>query len=186
MEQLSDRDLLTSTDGDTAFGVLYNRYWQVLYSKALQRLGNDADAQDCVQEIFIGCWKNRENIQVQDSLAPYLFTALKYSVIKKVYRDSRKGKVVPLSLESLAQTTLTTNEFLEYKELQQLLSEEVDKLPEKMQIIYKLSRTEHLSIIEIANQLQISEQTVKNTLTTALKRLRDKLSRLHSLILFLI
>lgn len=186
MEHLPDQALLTAADEHTAFSILYNRYWEQLYTKALQRLDNDADAQDCVQEIFISCWRNRQTIEVADSLAPYLFTALKYSIIKKVYKKSKKGIVFPLSVEALAKTTLSTDEFLEYKELQHLLSQEVNKLPEKMQMIYKLSRNEQLSVAEIANQLQVSEQTVKNTLTTALKRLRDKLSRYSSFLLLII
>ncbi|MBK8606253.1 MAG: hypothetical protein IPN82_05325 [Chitinophagaceae bacterium] len=42
-------------------------------------------------------------------------------------------------------------------------------LPEKMQQIYRLSRIEQLPIALIAEQLKISEQTVKNTITSALK-----------------
>lgn len=186
MEHLADKELLVDPDEHTAFRFLYNRYWEQLYQKAFQRLGNDADSQDCVQEVFISCWKNRLSIEVKESLAPYLFTALKYCIIKKVYRHSKKGIVVPLSVEALAQTTLSTDEFLEYKELQQLLSQEVDKLPEKMQMIYRLSRNDQLSIAQIADKLQISEQTVKNTLTTALKRLRDNLCRYSNFFLFFI
>ena len=69
MEQLTDKELLLATDEEASFRQLYDRYWEALYDKALNRLGNDADAQDVVQEIFISLWRNRSSIQVEDSLS---------------------------------------------------------------------------------------------------------------------
>lgn len=176
MEHLPDKELLSWTDGQAAFRVLYERYWQPLYQKALVRLGSDADAQDAVQEVFISCWRNRQTIQTEASLAPYLFTALKYCIIKMVHRAAKKGIILPLSVTELEQTELSTEELLQHKELQTIIAKEVTRLPDQMRRIYQLSRTEALSISEIAEQLNLSEQTVKNTLTTALKKLRQRLS----------
>ena len=176
MEHPRDKELLSWTDEQAAFRVLYDRYWKPLYQKALARLGTDADAQDAVQEVFISCWRNRQTIQTDDSIAPYLFTALKYCIIKMVYRAARKGVILPLSLTGLEQTELSTEELLQHKELQAIIAREVARLPDQMRRIYQLSRTEALSITEIAQQLNLSEQTVKNTLTTALKKLRRQLS----------
>lgn len=175
-ENLTDKALLVSTDDHAAFRILYSRYWESLYKKAICRLGNGDDAQDAVQEVFISLWRNRETIQCGETLAPYLFTALKYSVIKQVYRKSKKGILMPLSADELERTAITTEELFQYKELQAVLASEVAELPEKMQEIYRLSRIENLQIAEIARRLNISEQTVKNTLTTVLKRLRERLS----------
>ena len=179
LENLTDKALLVSENEDLAFRVLYDRYWEALYKKAFYRLGNSDDAQDAVQEIFISLWRNRETIQFEDNLSPYLFTALKYCIIKQVYRKAKKGILVPLSAEELTWTGVTTEEVLQYKELQAAIDSEVAGLPERMQKIYRLSRIDNLQIAEIAGQLNISEQTVKNTLTTALKRLRKKLAH-HS------
>ncbi|UKJ06936.1 RNA polymerase sigma factor [Solitalea lacus] len=174
---LNDKDLLVHKDEEAAFRVIFDRYWRALYQKAINRLGNDADAQDVVQEIFISCWNNRNAINVEVSLAPYLFTALKYAIIKSVYRKGKKGIHVPLDYEELHYVDLSTEEVLQYNELQEIISNKVAELPERMQEIYRLSRIEDLQIAQIAQQLNISEQTVKNTLTTALKRLRKDLTQ---------
>jgi RNA polymerase sigma-70 factor (ECF subfamily) len=184
-DQSTDKALLTAIDEETAFRILYDRYWEPMYGKALNRLGNDADAQDVVQEVFISCWRNKEHIEVNDSLSPYLFTALKYAIIKLIYRQAKKGKHLLLSLEKLEQTQSATEELLQYKELQSVIADEVAALPLRMQEIYRLSRVENLRTDEIARLLNISEQTVKNTLTTSLKRLRERLSRYALLLTFL-
>jgi RNA polymerase sigma-70 factor (ECF subfamily) len=186
IDLLTDKALLAATDEEAAFRILYERYWEPLYRKVLARLGNDADAQDIVQQVFISCWRNKDRIEIEESLAPYLYTATKFAVIKIVYRNAKRGVMLPLDAEKLAHTELTIEELLQYKELESAIARGVKELPERMQEIYRLSRVEHLQIAEIAQRLNISEQTVKNTLHTALKKLRDKLDKYTSLILFLL
>lgn len=185
-ENLPDKMLLEHADEESAFRVLYDRYWHLLYTKALNRLGNDADAQDAVQEIFISCWRNKSTIQITDSLLPYMLIAIKYCIIRKVSRSAKKGVVYPLSLEDLGEEELTTEEFIHYRELQSLIDKEVKLLPERMQQVYKLSRIEQMRHAEIAARLQITEQTVKNTLGMALKKLKLRLSHYSSLFSFLL
>lgn len=186
LENLSDKTLLEAADEHAGFRILYSRYWEVLYKKAFFRFGNSADAEDAVQEVFISVWRNKETIQIDETLSPYLFTALKYYIIKQVYRKAKKGIQVPLSVENLEHSELTTEELLQYKELQSAIAGEVDELPKRMKEIYRLSRIENLQIAEIAVRLSISEQTVKNTLTSALKRLRERLSHYSFLFTFLL
>lgn len=182
----SEQELLTAVDEQSAFRILYDRYWQRLYEKALGRLGNDEDAQDVVQEIFISLWRNRQKVQVDGTLAPYLFTALKYSIIKRIHRKSQHAAPYPLTLDQLGSVELSPNEILQFKELQDIIEREVSELPERMQQIYRLSRTDYLTTLQIAETLGLSEQTVKNTLSTAVARLKDRLGRYNSYMLFLI
>ncbi len=175
MKNYSDKELLTAEDFQSAFAILYNRYWQRLYSKAQIKLRNDADSQDAVQEVFVSLWRNRQTIEIDGTLESYLFSALKYCIIKKIYRNARKGEYLPLSHTSAADYSAAENDPCNYKELESVILKELDSLPTKMRHIYDLSRVEHLRTAEIASQLNISEQTVKNTLTTALKRLRQRL-----------
>ena len=186
-QNLTDKELLAASDEEASFRLLYDRYWEALYNKALNKLGNDADAQDTVQEIFISLWRNRQSIQIEDSIAPYLFTALKYCIIKRLYREAKKKTShLTTTIEAFAKTELTTDELIQYKELSSIIASETALLPERMREIYRLSRVEYLTILEIAQQLNLSEQTVKNTLSTALKRLRESIARHSNWMLFLL
>jgi len=181
-----DKSLLTAKAEQTAFRILYNRYWEQLYRKALSRLGNSTDAEDVVQEVFISLWRNRHSIEIKDTLSPYLFTALRYCIIKTIYRKGKKGQYVPLSPDELQCDENFSEELLEYKDLQQAVNREINDLPERMREIYRLSRYENLSAGEIAERLHISEQTVKNTISATLRKLRVKLSHLSSWLIFIL
>lgn len=175
MNALSDRDLLQSPDEQSSFRAIYERYWEGLYKKAIVRLECEDDAHDVIQSVFISLWKNRKQIEVAETLAPYLYTALKYAIIKKVYRKAKQGTILPLSVVELSERHSTQQDSLGLKELKATIDAEVSYLPNRMKQIYQLSREEHLKNAEIARILNISEQTVKNTLTVTLKKLRAKI-----------
>ena len=92
---------------------------------------------------------------------------------------------MPLSVKELELTELTADEAMQFKEIQTAIASEVSDLPGRMQQIYQLSRMDNLPVAQIAKQLNLSEQTVKNTLTATLKRLRQKLAHSHLLHLLL-
>ncbi|ASZ11199.1 sigma-70 family RNA polymerase sigma factor [Chitinophaga pendula] len=164
--------------GDTAsFTCLFERYWDEMFSMAYRRLADEATAKDFVQNIFIHTWENRQQITVEDKLSPYLFTALKYSVIRHIYREAKQGTTdLPLSIYSLPdETEQKKQDHYEFDKLKDKVQSEIAAMPDKMREVFTLSYEKELSIREIALQLSISEQTVKNQLHNALKRLRCRL-----------
>ncbi|MEP6683604.1 MAG: sigma-70 family RNA polymerase sigma factor [Parafilimonas sp.] len=185
IKTLSDKTLLTSANEQEAFRIIYERYWEVLYKKALNHLKCSYDAEDAVQEIFISLWRNKKTVDASNNLSAYLFTALKYHVIKQTYKKARKGFLLPLSVKELEETELSAEEAMHIKEIQTFIKTEVSALPKRMQQIYLLSRENNLQVSQIATHLNISEQTVKNTLTTALKKLRQKLEHSNFIHFFL-
>ena len=170
---ISDRELLQSVKGDdtNAFELLYERYWKALYLKACQRVDND-EAKDIVQEVMMSLWRRRKAISANKDgeLAAYLFTAVKYRVISYYAFNSAEIKKAAL-FDELEQHT----DVLETKELKAIIEAAVNRLPTRMQQIFRMSREDDQSIADIARILNISEQTVKNQLTEALKRLRTSL-----------
>lgn len=164
--------------GDTAsFTCLFERYWDEMFSMAYRRLADEATAKDFVQNIFIHAWENRQQIAVEDRLSPYLFTALKYSLIRHIYREAKQGTTdLPLSIYSLPdETEQRKEEHYEFDRLKEKVQSEIASMPDRMREVFTLSYENELSIREISLRLSISEQTVKNQLHNALKRLRYRL-----------
>lgn len=177
MKQLSDQPLLEHIQRDSpkAFATLLDRYSQVLFEHVYRKIGHREDAEDITQEIFLSFWKNRTTIHVDinNSLRSYLFGSAKYKVID--YYTKAAVQIPQLQpLDSIQEMRAATHadDALLTKELQCLLEKELDAMPERMRKPLQLSREEEMTIREIALLLQISEQSVKNNISSALYKLR--------------
>ena len=176
---LSDVELVDRLNyGDQhAFDEIYSRYWKDLYSGAFYVMKDQEAAMDLCQDIFVWLWQSRGNLKMLNIRA-YLKTAVKY----KASNFIRHGKVKDdffAKIESLAKPEPTENDMLEVKELRQMIRQFADELPKRCGQIFQLSRFEELSNKEIASKMSISEKTVENQLTLALKKLRISLGRIY-------
>lgn len=157
-------------DDQGAFRILYERHWKALYTKACKNVNED-EAKDMIQEIMISFWNRRKQITItqEEDVSKYLFTALKYKTISFYANTAAQVKRSDF-FEALLE--VSPDLVFEGKELNAILYSAIETMPEKMQQIFRMSREEEISIADIAAQLNLSEQTVKNQISNALKRLR--------------
>lgn len=195
LQPLSDAELLHAIkEGNAAaFKVLYDRYWERIYLKACQRVDKDT-AKDMVQEVMTTLWRRRNDIYIVEDggIGRYLFTAIKYRVISHYaysVAEIRNSDLFDVLNDEAYRNPAETNS-VEIKELTEFIESEISRLPPRMQQIFRMSREEDCSIGDIADKLQLSEQTVKNQLTEALKRLRTSIQTRdnsgHAFVIFLL
>ena len=149
-----------------AFTQIYEAYADRLYSFVLKQLKNRSLTQDIVQDTFLRLWDNRSQLNSFGNLQAFIFTIAKHQVI-----DYFRKQVNELQFE----------DFMEYCE-----NQEKSKyfLSPRERVIYELSREKHIPVKQIAEQLELSEQTVKNYLTSALKILRSEMLKYNIIFLF--
>jgi len=170
---LTDQDLISSMkSGDhKAFEELYGRYWPEVYTMIYRRIGDREITKDIVQDIFINLWRYRDRIIAERSLAPWLNVIAKKQAISW-YRKQVAGRQRDQLYQENEAIVVPPTTALETKELQDLLDREIDQMPVNMKLSFRLSRYENKSIKEIAAELSLSEQTVRNNISMALERLR--------------
>jgi RNA polymerase sigma-70 factor (ECF subfamily) len=177
-------ELLRNSD-QAAFEEIYNRYWAKLYSSAYKRVRLKEVAEEIVQDFFTGLWVNRNKIYIQSSLINYLETAIRYQVFnyfQKEYVRRNYRQSVGLTLND---TVNSTEETILVNDLNRNVDNAIQRLPSKCRSVFELSRKGNKSNKEIGKALGISEKTVENHLTKALKRLRLSLNQLLFTTLFL-
>lgn len=165
-----------------AFTEIYDRYRGVLYLHAYKLTQDTDEAEDIVQEIFIYLWDKAATIIFNTGIKSYLYSAVRY----KFFNLLDHKKVITKHEQSFNDFTdkgefITDNQVRE-NELTRLIEMEIGKLPEKMRIVFELSRKEHLSVSEIADKLNISKSTVKKQLGNAIRILRLKFGSLFSVL----
>lgn len=186
--KLTDQELialLKAGDRD-AFAEIYKRYWALMYMHALRMLKDEDDARDVIQELFTSLWLKMQSIVSDVNLAGYLYTATKNKVL-----DLIAQKRVRINyLESLASyiQEAQNNQILETiteKEMMQAFEKEIQQLPSKMKQIFEMRVKQHLTYKEIANELAISDKTVKKQISNAIHIIRPKLHHLSGWAVFI-
>lgn len=156
---------------EQAFKKLFDLYKERFYSVALKMTRSDEVAEDIVQDVFMKIWNKRGRLVDIDNPSSYFFTA----VYRRIYHHYRKIALEKKLLQvapPVKGSVNTTDEMVLAHESNKLISQAISKLPPQQQLVFKLSKQEGLSRNDVARQLHISPNTVKNHLADALKFIR--------------
>ncbi len=177
-EPASDEELVVRLrQGDrAAFDVLYERYLPRVYRFVERRVGNRADAEETVQEVFVNTFSSLESYRGEAPFAAWLFGLARRTVASR-YKKKRRD-VVPLGEEDgeggLNPTSAEPDplEAYEYHErLRRLQRAMRSDLSDEQRRLFKLHHLQNRSIQEIALQVDKSEDAVKSHLYRARKLL---------------
>ena len=170
-------------NGDlSAFDRIYRHYAPKLYGFAFNLVKSRIEAEGVVQEVFLKVWKNREQIDLHASFDSYLFTITYNTVISLLRKKASEKKYIDyLQSIQIPMATNPTTADLEWRELQDEVDAIIDQLPTRQQEVYRLSREQGMTYAEIADQLNLSVNTVENHMGRALKFIRSHLTDHHSL-----
>lgn len=177
---LSDVELtaLLKKHDHVAFTEIYDRYRGVLYLHAFKLTQDTVEAEDIVQEIFIYLWDKAATIVFHTGIKSYLYSAVRYKFFNLLDHKKVVTRHEQTFNDFISKGEFITDNQVRENELTRLIEMEIAKLPEKMRIVFELSRKEHLSVSEIAGRLNISNGTVKKQLGNAIRILRLKFGSL--------
>jgi RNA polymerase sigma-70 factor (family 1) len=167
----------------------FRHVYMLLHEKVLffakRLVGSVPDAEDFTTESFVRLWQHRHQINSLDEAAAYLHTIVRnrcYDHLRHEQRSSEHMKQLQSEEEQAEPFDL---EYI-HTELLGKIYAEVEKLPARMKEIFLLSYRDGLRPAEIAKQLQLSVQTVKNQRLTAIRILKEVLSQNSAAVALLI
>jgi RNA polymerase sigma-70 factor (family 1) len=177
MSTKSDRELVEALryGDEEAFECLFERHWQTLYAFVNKMIADKDQTKDVLQNTFLEVWKRKDTLLVVDSILPFLIKVAKNEVITLFRKDKVRLAGDEILISNLQRENLTDDKLLA-TELQNAIDLELIKMPVNMRKCFHLSKYEQKSIKDIASELLLSEQTVKNNISEALKRLRNALT----------
>lgn len=162
--------------------VIYYQYQTVVWNYLEIFLGEDRDKlQDALSDVFAAVWEQRSTLADRDSPLDWVLRIARNIAIDQ-YR--RKNNFIWVSVDNneLLIEMRTQQTELEYQELEQLVLQAAEQLPNKEKEVFLLSTVDGLSQAEISVQQHTSVQTVRNQLHRAMLKVRKYvLDRLHSI-----
>lgn len=188
MSPFIEKELISKLQiGDLgAYDKLYHFYSPKLYRFAFSLLKNNEDAEGIVQEVFLIIWNKRNEIDSTKSFKSYLFTISRNLIIDQLRKRLKEKEYLAYLEKYFNSVTPTPEQMTDYNIVKSKVDKAIEKLPEKRKQIYKLSREKGLSNKEISKQLNISDKTVENQITLALRHLRSRLGpELPAVVLYL-
>jgi RNA polymerase sigma-70 factor (ECF subfamily) len=139
-----------------------------IFRFALKHLKNEMSAKDIVQETFTKVWIKHEEVSFE-KVKSYLFTTAYHAIVDWVKKDGRNSDIEKASVQ--------TSEFSISFDLQQVLNEALDKLPEIQKTVVLLRDYEGYNYNEIAEITNLNESQVKVYIFRARQALKDYIKR---------
>jgi RNA polymerase sigma-70 factor (ECF subfamily) len=169
-----------------AFTYFFQLHYRPLCYFASQLVGNQQDAEDIVKDTYVKLWQKHPDFATPQNIKAFLYITTRNACLNflrhlQVRESSRKEL---LYLEAEKGQELVVNQMIR-AELMQEIYTEIEKLPEKRRMVFKLAYLEGLKNDEIADHMHISIHTVKEHKGKALQFLRLRFSD-KNIILFIL
>ena len=156
---------------------MYNKFWKELYIVAFRRLRDEAQVEDLLQDLFVSLLERDYELENENAVRALLHARLKSRIIDVFRKALLKATYESREALKTEVDSQSSDDRLMNAELESIVMQEINNLPEKMKEIFLMSREEMLTNDEIADRLNISNKTVRNQLSTALKRIKVTVGR---------
>jgi len=164
--------------GDThAFEEIFFKYYSRLCGFAVKLVKSPDLAKDCVQDVFLKIWRNRENWSVYYSLSVYLYQAVRNQALNQLEKRKTHREYAEQYYEEDFQSIGEGDASLSNEEITLVAEiwEIVEQMPQRRKMVFELHRKHGLSYKEIAQIMDITRKTVENHMGKALQDVRDQI-----------
>ena len=171
--------LIRIADGDeVAFAELFHHYTAKLHLHVASLVKSAAIAEEIIQETFLRVWMNRDQLPGIEHPRSWIFAIASNICFNHLRQQLRKEKHLRVLASHTDNSANDIPVLTELKEIRSAIHDAVDHLSGQRRLIWLLYREQGLRQAEIADQLNISISTVKNTIAQSLdfirKHMRDK------------
>ena len=173
-------------DEPGAFEELVEQYQHRLVAILFHLIGNEAEAEDLAQEVFLRIYRSRKKYRAKSKFSTWLFT-IANNLALNALRDRQRRPVLPLEVrdsgplgprptEALAPTRdEPPTQNLQQQELADVIRQALDGLNERQRVAIVLNKFEDMNYADIAEVMDLSTKAVKSLLSRARCKLREAL-----------
>lgn len=162
---------------EAAYTQLFKLYTPKLYNHIFKIVKQELLAREFVQEAFIQLWVYRTEIPNMKFPSSWLYKVAGNLALQYLRKEANRNNLQAKVYERMQPAAYDVSEQVEQKELEGIIRNVVEGLPEKRKEVYLMSREEGLSHQQIADRMGIKVSSVKTHLGLALQTLREELHK---------
>jgi RNA polymerase sigma factor (sigma-70 family) len=151
-----------------------------LYRFASRLLGDDEEAKDVVQEVFIRVWKSGEKMEEVSNWEAWCMRIARNLSLDRIRSTTRKSTYLMPEGFDVRQESLTPHESAEIRESMERVNQLIGSLPDKQRQVIHLRDIEGYSYQEISDIMEIDLNQVKVNLFRARTTVREKLTKINA------
>lgn len=149
-----------------------------IFRLAKRLLVSIEEAQDATQEVLVKLWNKKGDLQDYNNVEALAMTMTKNYCLDQL--KSKRASNVKISDKEFLRSEAPLDKNVEDNDSLAWVEKSINKLPEQQRIIIQLRDIEQYEFDEIAEILDISEGTVRVTLSRARKTIREEMMKIHS------
>lgn len=154
------------SDADQVFTYIFNYYFNNLYNYGFRLIQNEELVKDCIQELFLRIWKNKINLLSINNLKAYLFKGLRHQIINML--ELKNNTIEKTNVEENFAIEFSPEDYFiinqDEENIRKRVIHAINQLTEKQREVIYLRYFEELEYQEIAKIMNITIQSVKNSL----------------------
>ncbi|MDN5213770.1 sigma-70 family RNA polymerase sigma factor [Fulvivirgaceae bacterium BMA12] len=162
-----------------AYAKIYEEHLDALYDYGMHILNNPGFIEDCIHDLYVGLWKNKENLGNPESVKGYLLTSMRRIIFRKVKKERKytslpDNSFMPEGLPEIGgEDNLTKNSINTGNQLR--LKRALTALTKRQREAIYLRFYHNLDSAEVASVMSISLEGVYNHISKGVGRLKDLL-----------
>jgi RNA polymerase sigma-70 factor (ECF subfamily) len=171
------RSLFTqiSAGDEKAFKAIFDLYRVELFRVVIRLTKSEVIAEEIIQEVFISLWISRKHLVKVEEPASYIYRILFNTISGYLKKEANQQRIIKAAMQLRQSSSDFTEQLVAVNDTQRRITRALGQLPPQQRTVYRLSRQQGLNNIEIANQLNVSQHTVKSHLSKAIGFIRTYL-----------
>jgi RNA polymerase sigma-70 factor (family 1) len=159
-------------DDQLAYKELFVSFYPALFQFVRGILKSRQSAEEIVSDLFIKIWEKRKTLEEIQNLRVYCFVAARHLSINQLEKQKRQHHVNIEDYKThLYHMAPDPEECMISAEMLRLINQVVEDLPPRCKLSFKLVKEYGFKYREAAEILQVSEKTIENQLSIALKKI---------------
>lgn len=175
IDDLTQWSKLEARDKD-ALAYFFKKYYSLLFNYGLKICASQEIVEDCIQDLFVKLWKRKKAIPEVESPRAYLLRSFKNNLLTRISKGDVLGDMDVFlfhhATESVQDKIIEDESLLE---IRKKIDKSLDALATREREIIYLKFYKNMSYQEIAEVLDINYQSVRNSIHSAVKKLRKAL-----------